>query len=241
MYACSSRQADVDGIHASPPETELVRDMSREFNGLRRGTARPIFFDPKPAKKKRRVKRVETLANPHCNACGYGDSEEVLECRSCHMLIHLKCMEPPLENVPERVWYCATCRDSFQFSKLEDHTPCARCGVADKINGPACDRCDAVYHADCLNVTELSRYNLVIDSVFPWYCEHCHDHAKRDKELSLQTEKLWVGIENHNKIFTQDEPSIYVFAFQQASLPSSNGSNMVSSDTACVIPSIKPS
>ena len=84
----------------------------------------------------------------------------------------------------------------------------ARCGVADKNDGPACDRCDAMYHADCLNITELSRYQSATEYRMVWYCECCHDHAKRDKELSLRTEKLWEGIENQNKVFTQDEPSL---------------------------------
>ena len=198
---------DVTGIHALPPETELVRDISREFNGLRQGTARPSFFDPTPARK-RRVKRVETYENSPCGACGSVDSEEGLVCESCDMVVHLKCMEHALENVPKGDWYCASCRDSFQFSKFGDRTPCARCGVADKNDGPACDRCDAMYHADCLNVTELSRYHSATESRNVWYCECCHDHAKRDKELSLRTEKLWEGIENHNKVFTQDEPSL---------------------------------
>ena len=198
---------NVDGICALPQETKLVRDMSREFNGLRQSTARPSFFDPTPARK-RRVKRVETYANSACDACGSVDSEEGLVCESCDMVVHLKCMEPPLENIPKGDWYCASCRDSFQFSKLGDRTPCARCGVVDKNDGPACDRCDAMYHADCLNVTELSRYHLATDSDTTWFCENCHGHATRDKELSLRTEKLWDGIESQNKIFNQDEPPL---------------------------------
>ena len=198
---------NVDGICALPQETKRVRDMSREFNGLRQSTARPSFFDSTPARK-RRVKRVETYANSPCDACGSVDSEEGLVCESCDMVVHLKCMEPPLENIPKGDWYCASCRDSFQFSKLGDRTPCARCGVVDKNDGPACDRCDAMYHADCLNVTELSRYHLATDSDTTWFCENCHGHATRDKELSLRTEKLWDGIENQNKIFNQDEPPL---------------------------------
>lgn len=51
-----------------------------------------------------------------------------------------------------------------------------------------------------LNVTELSRYHSATESRNVWYCECCHDHAKRDKELSLRTEKLWEGIENHKRV-----------------------------------------
>jgi hypothetical protein len=85
---------------------------------------------------------MPTLSATHADT-----ATEALECRSCHMLIHLKYMEPPLtllENVPKRVWHCASCRDSFQFSKLEDVHLALGVGLWTKIMAPlaiAATRC----------------------------------------------------------------------------------------------------
>lgn len=49
-----------------------------------------------------------------CNICGEANPEEELLicdnfCKSCASTIHIKCLDPPLQKVPEGDWFCPVC------------------------------------------------------------------------------------------------------------------------------------
>lgn len=49
-----------------------------------------------------------------CNICGKANPEEKLLicdnfCKSCASTIHIKCLDPPLQKVPEGDWFCPVC------------------------------------------------------------------------------------------------------------------------------------
>lgn len=49
-----------------------------------------------------------------CNICGEANPEEELLicdnfCKSCASTIHIKCLDPPLQKVPEGDWFCPAC------------------------------------------------------------------------------------------------------------------------------------
>ncbi len=45
-----------------------------------------------------------------CEVCkDPGDEERLLFCENCDKGFHTFCLEPPLETVPEDLWYCKVC------------------------------------------------------------------------------------------------------------------------------------
>ena len=167
---------------------EVARETCREINGLRRGICRPGRFDPTPAKRKRTI-TIETYESCPCSTCGIVDANEGLVCESCDKLVHLSCMKPALTCVPDGDWHCHECREQFDFTTFGVQTPCTLCGVADDKDGLVCDRCDAVYHHECLGDT------VAACNAKKWFCSSCHDEAHRDMQLSSFTSRLWEGLD----------------------------------------------
>ena len=167
---------------------EVARETCREINGLRRGICRPGRFDPTPAKRKRTI-TIETYESCPCSTCGIVDANEGLVCEVCDKLVHMSCMKPALTCVPDGDWHCHECREQFDFTTFGVQTPCTLCGVADDKDGLVCDRCDAVYHHECLGDT------VAACDAKKWFCSSCHDEAHRDMQLSSFTSRLWEGLD----------------------------------------------
>lgn len=198
-YLCRElvgRDSDATCIQAYPnPRSvedelslEVVRETCREINGLRRGISRPGRFDPTPEKRKRTV-TFETYETCPCSICGIVDAGEGLVCEVCDKLVHLSCMKPPFSCVPDGDWHCLQCREQFDFTNFGVQAPCMLCGVADDRDGLVCDRCDTVYHHECLGDTVAARASE------KWFCSSCHDEAYRDKKISSFTSRLWEGLD----------------------------------------------
>ncbi|KAF9524401.1 regulator of chromosome condensation 1/beta-lactamase-inhibitor protein II [Crepidotus variabilis] len=55
----------------------------------------------------------EVEAPERCIICNkdHGEDDSPLECDKCDAPCHLKCLDPPLEEVPEGEWFCPDCED----------------------------------------------------------------------------------------------------------------------------------
>ncbi|OCH96269.1 RCC1/BLIP-II protein [Obba rivulosa] len=71
------------------------------------------FFLAKPNAKLSDLPRhpFEVEAPDACVVCGKdnGDDDPLLECEKCDYPYHLKCLDPPLSEVPEGEWFCPEC------------------------------------------------------------------------------------------------------------------------------------
>lgn len=58
-----------------------------------------------------------TVESDECQVCGDNSDEasekrgDLLECEKCDLGYHLKCLDPPLDAVPEGEWHCPVCKD----------------------------------------------------------------------------------------------------------------------------------
>ncbi|CAM9340690.1 unnamed protein product, partial [Ectocarpus fasciculatus] len=51
--------------------------------------------------------QVETM---FCSACQCGDAEnELILCDECNRCLHIRCLSPPLLEIPKEDWYCPDC------------------------------------------------------------------------------------------------------------------------------------
>ncbi|XP_058089819.1 PHD finger protein EHD3 isoform X2 [Magnolia sinica] len=59
-----------------------------------------------------------------CRQCGAAeaDGERRLVCDSCEAMYHITCINPPLEEVPPQLWYCAACLENGKQSPEPDLT-----------------------------------------------------------------------------------------------------------------------
>ncbi|KAF8404041.1 hypothetical protein HHK36_008918 [Tetracentron sinense] len=64
-----------------------------------------------------------------CRYCGAkADGKDCLVCDSCEEMYHVSCIEPAVQEIPPRSWYCANCTASGIKSPHED------CVVCEKLN-----------------------------------------------------------------------------------------------------------
>ena len=59
------------------------------------------------AYKSLKRKRRQSNGNDYCEICD--DGGILMECELCRQAYHPKCLEPPLEKIPEEEWYCESC------------------------------------------------------------------------------------------------------------------------------------
>ncbi|XP_042479682.1 PHD finger protein EHD3 isoform X2 [Macadamia integrifolia] len=63
----------------------------------------------------------------NCRQCGVkADGKDRLVCDSCEEMYHVSCIEPALEEIPSRSWYCANCTASGVESPHENCVVCER-------------------------------------------------------------------------------------------------------------------
>ncbi|EMD39122.1 hypothetical protein CERSUDRAFT_46878, partial [Gelatoporia subvermispora B] len=71
------------------------------------------FFLAKPNEKLSDLPRhpLEVEAPEACVVCGQdtGDDDPLLECEKCDYPHHLKCLDPPMSEVPDGEWFCPEC------------------------------------------------------------------------------------------------------------------------------------
>ncbi|KAL6962262.1 hypothetical protein U1Q18_037218 [Sarracenia purpurea var. burkii] len=64
-----------------------------------------------------------------CRRCGEkADGRDCLVCDSCEEMYHVSCIEPAVEEIPSKSWYCADCTANGIESPHEN------CAVCDKLN-----------------------------------------------------------------------------------------------------------
>ena len=58
-----------------------------------------------------------------CGVCKLGSRQsEMIDCDKCSQGYHMDCLTPPLTEIPEGDWFCATCLDAFPVD-LETKNP----------------------------------------------------------------------------------------------------------------------
>ena len=64
--------------------------------------------------EREKLKAESELHDETCNICDDGGS--LILCEKCDDGYHLKCLSPPLEEVPSGVWYCPVCSNDMLSS-----------------------------------------------------------------------------------------------------------------------------
>lgn len=86
--------------------------LTHSIHSIAAGQNTTIFLS-RPSEKFSDLPRhpEEITAPERCIICNkdYGDDDSPLECDKCDSPCHLKCLNPPLDKVPEGEWFCADC------------------------------------------------------------------------------------------------------------------------------------
>lgn len=62
-----------------------------------------------------------------CQRCGEkADGRDYLVCDSCEEMYHVSCIEPPVEEIPLKSWYCSSCTTSGSRSPHENCVVCEK-------------------------------------------------------------------------------------------------------------------
>jgi len=125
---------DIENIH-SDQESEQPRNKPRRTTrasvSYREETNDEKYFaelrrKQKSAKSETRKPSDDTI----CSICGSGDlADTLLLCDgpNCKNGTHMACLNPPLDEIPQGDWFCASCtaaasaEDSPKSSKIDDH------------------------------------------------------------------------------------------------------------------------
>ncbi|XP_047174638.1 uncharacterized protein LOC124842239 [Vigna umbellata] len=85
-------------------------------------------------KPERRVECV-TLKIGSCRHCGdKAEGVDCLVCDSCEEMYHLSCIEPAVEEIPPKSWFCANCTASGIGCQHENCVVCERLNVPKKLD-----------------------------------------------------------------------------------------------------------
>eukprot|EP00047_Mylnosiga_fluctuans_P013516 m.31933 g.31933 ORF g.31933 m.31933 type:complete len:1607 (-) comp4940_c0_seq1:166-4986(-) len=87
-----------------------------------------------------------------CRRCG--KDGELLLCDHCPAVYHLRCLQPPLETLPEGDWSCPDC---------VKHYLCPVCKEPATTTTLNCRRCHRAYHTSCVSTTRKKA----------WSCPDC--------------------------------------------------------------------
>mmetsp|Transcript_20830 Transcript_20830/g.45103 ORF Transcript_20830/g.45103 Transcript_20830/m.45103 type:complete len:1545 (+) Transcript_20830:73-4707(+) len=112
---CKNEEMRVHATMNAALLTEIDSDLSQ--GGLEQQseftTTIPAMFTGSVTNKPAEVedKNVEfTGKNSCCSVCNCGlKGEDMLVCDGCDYLFHFKCLDPPLNDVPEGEWFCDAC------------------------------------------------------------------------------------------------------------------------------------
>ncbi|XP_062101442.1 PHD finger protein EHD3-like isoform X2 [Humulus lupulus] len=90
-----------------------------------------------------------------CKRCGYkADGRDCLVCDSCEEMYHISCIEPAVEEIPPKSWYCAACTACGIRSHRENCVVCERMNktvVKGVGNGSSCTNEEALELGDDSN------------------------------------------------------------------------------------------
>ncbi|KAH9941975.1 RCC1/BLIP-II [Amylocystis lapponica] len=90
------------------------------------------FFLAKPNAKLSDLPRHPIDVNPPqlCVVCDQdnGDDDAPLACDKCDHLYHLKCLDPPLDAVPDGEWFCPECNKKLEVSGATTAVPSKKGG-----------------------------------------------------------------------------------------------------------------
>ncbi|XP_062119114.1 PHD finger protein EHD3-like [Humulus lupulus] len=90
-----------------------------------------------------------------CRHCGYKeDGRDCLVCDSCEEMYHISCIEPAVEEIPPKSWYCAACTACGIRSHRENCVVCERMNktvVKGVGNGSSCTNEEALELGDDSN------------------------------------------------------------------------------------------
>eukprot|EP01105_Mastigella_eilhardi_P015037 TRINITY_DN341_c0_g1_i1.p1 TRINITY_DN341_c0_g1~~TRINITY_DN341_c0_g1_i1.p1 ORF type:complete len:1797 (+),score=533.93 TRINITY_DN341_c0_g1_i1:375-5393(+) len=101
-----------------------------------------------------------------CLICG--GTGNLLCCDCCPKAFHLRCLVPPLKDVPEGTWKCPLCCGEKVERKTQ--TACARCTKPRENSDEVtyCCSCGKWFHANCLSHAEMKAA-----CTYKWKCTEC--------------------------------------------------------------------
>eukprot|EP00050_Salpingoeca_kvevrii_P002123 m.187271 g.187271 ORF g.187271 m.187271 type:complete len:1462 (+) comp10543_c0_seq9:128-4513(+) len=132
-----------------------------------------IRWEADPTKQVRRKagrpKKAELLNESECFKCHLGG--DLLCCDFCPRVYHLRCLEPPLKEIPADLWRCPDCvthapADYVNTGKLQQFDVCQTCHQGGQLLW--CDSCPKCFHLGCL-VPPLAE-----TPQGDWFCDACN-------------------------------------------------------------------
>ncbi|XP_027342766.1 origin of replication complex subunit 1A-like isoform X2 [Abrus precatorius] len=112
---------DVSLAPASPEQSEKTKKRKREGEGTKRVYYKKVVYDGGEFEVgddvyvKRREDASSDDEDPEveeCRLCFFSGDEIMIECDNCLGGFHLRCLTPPLKDVPEGDWVCGFCEAS---------------------------------------------------------------------------------------------------------------------------------
>ncbi|XP_043717419.1 PHD finger protein EHD3 isoform X2 [Telopea speciosissima] len=112
-------------VNCEEGKNEEINHVGAKQNAGKRFSVPESDHETKP--KQTEVRGSEKINN--CRQCGVkADGKNRLVCDSCEEVYHFSCIEPALEEIPSRSWYCANCTASGIESPHEN------CAVCERLN-----------------------------------------------------------------------------------------------------------
>ncbi|KAJ8647339.1 hypothetical protein MRB53_000362 [Persea americana] len=98
-----------------------------------------------------------------CKHCGAeADGKRRLVCDGCEAMYHISCIDPPVEGIPNKSWYCAACSVNGKESPEPDSTQSHgeilhhNCVICEKLKGARTRACDDESHTHTINISDDS-------------------------------------------------------------------------------------
>lgn len=98
-----------------------------------------------------------------CKQCGAEvDGERRLICDGCEAMYHISCINPPVEGIPNKSWYCSACsvngKESLESDSIQSHGEIfhQNCVVCEKLKGIGARACDGEIHTQMTSISDES-------------------------------------------------------------------------------------
>ena len=125
-------QVFVQLVHSDRTRAELVlseiqtyelhdifrNQVEKDFNSIAHATGHSMdtvlveYYKWKGSRRRehQRIKKTRrsSASNDYCEICNDGGS--LILCELCRKAFHIECLDPPLEKVPDDLWYCDNCK-----------------------------------------------------------------------------------------------------------------------------------
>lgn len=98
-----------------------------------------------------------------CKNCGdVADGKRRLVCDGCEAMYHISCIEPPVEEIPTKNWYCAAClangKESPKSDSVQNHGENLHqdCVVCERLKDTRTQDCNGVDHTETTSIFDDS-------------------------------------------------------------------------------------